>query len=207
MYSKELNQLMDAVAAEGILTEQNIAVVRKRALKEGEDPDEVEVILKGKIKNAQKPKVVTVVAPTAPQPVKSTSAVKKVKCPYCGSTDLIDLVDGTYKCKECGQIVKPDLKGQTGNIASSLVGESAKTVDSIAQGNKNKFVAAIFALFLGDWGAQYFYLREYKKGIICCLITITVIGYLLTHLWGIFYAIRMLSTDTAEFNRKYNGHI
>jgi len=33
MYSKELNQLMDAVAAEGILTEQNIAVVRKRALK------------------------------------------------------------------------------------------------------------------------------------------------------------------------------
>lgn len=130
--------------------------------------------------------------------------MEKKKCPYCGSYDLTLQADGTYKCNDCGMTIKPELKDQTSNITSNLVGSSAQGVDNVMKGKKNRFIAAALAFFFGYLGAQYFYLGEMKKGFICLAIDITLIGIGLTYLWGIIFAIRMIATDADEFDAKYN---
>lgn len=51
MYSKELEELIDAIVADGKITDKERAVVSKRAEKEGVDLDELEVYLDGKVQN------------------------------------------------------------------------------------------------------------------------------------------------------------
>ena len=48
MYSKELEELIDSVLADGVITDQERAVLRKRALACGEDPDEVMIVVDGR---------------------------------------------------------------------------------------------------------------------------------------------------------------
>lgn len=47
MYSKELNELIDTVLADGQITDKERAVVRKRAMREGVDEDEIDVYIDG----------------------------------------------------------------------------------------------------------------------------------------------------------------
>ena len=90
MYSKELEELIDSVLADGVITDQERTVLRKRALACGEDPDEVMIIVDGrlaKMKNAARP--------TTPATEKRGNIVK---WPNCGAP----IEAGAVKCKECG---------------------------------------------------------------------------------------------------------
>lgn len=130
----------------------------------------------------------------------------KIKCPYCGSYDVIKNIDGTFKCKDCGQDITPDLKNQSANVASNLLSSTISTVNNVANnGAKSRIVAALLAFFLGYLGAQYFYLGSVKKGVVCILVSCTIIGLFITETWGVISGIRFLAMSNEDFNKKYSS--
>lgn len=92
MYSKELEELIDSVLADGVITDQERTVLRKRALACGEDPDEVMIIVDGRLAKMKKAS-----SPTTPATEKRGNIVK---CPNCGAP----IEAGAVKCKECGYV-------------------------------------------------------------------------------------------------------
>ena len=131
--------------------------------------------------------------------------LQKIKCPYCGSLELVQNADGTYKCNDCGQIVKPDLKGQTANIASGAVSYGANAVKELADENSSRrVVAGVLAILLGVFGAQHFFLGKYKKGFMCLLLDLVpVIGWTINEIMGIVQGIQFLLMSNKDFNSKY----
>ena len=84
MNSEALNRLIEASLADGVLTEQERSVIKKRAMLEGFDPDEIDVILESKLYEIRK---------------KAEEAVAKVrKCPACGA--IISSLNTS--CPQCG---------------------------------------------------------------------------------------------------------
>lgn len=92
MYSKELEELIDSVLADGVVTDQERAVLRKRALACGEDPDEVMIVVDGRLAKMKKG-----ASPAIPATEKRGNIVK---CPNCGAP----IEAGAVKCKECGYV-------------------------------------------------------------------------------------------------------
>ena len=92
MYSKELEELIDSVLADGVITDQERAVLRKRALACGEDPDEVMIVVDGRLAKMKKG-----ASPAIPATEKRGNIVK---CPHCGAP----IEAGAIKCKEWGYV-------------------------------------------------------------------------------------------------------
>ena len=92
MYSKELEELIDSVLADGVVTDQERAVLYKRALACGEDPDEVMIVVDGRLAKMKKG-----ASPAIPATEKRGNIVK---CPNCGAP----IEAGAVKCKECGYV-------------------------------------------------------------------------------------------------------
>lgn len=87
MYDKSLEQLIDAVIADGVITDQERKVVYKKAASLGIDQDEIEVYLNGRLD--------TINSSRAPKSGKHGSIRT---CPNCGA--VVDTFAG--KCSECG---------------------------------------------------------------------------------------------------------
>lgn len=74
-------------------------------------------------------------------------------------------------------------------------------VDSSSKGKeKNKIVAAIFALFLGGYGIHRFYLRKSTSGLLYVLFCWSLVPGIL----GIVEAIRLFVMPQDKFHLKYN---
>lgn len=56
MFSEYLNKLIEAALIDGVITDQERAVIRKRALSEGLDPDEVDIFLDAEIQKRKRSK-------------------------------------------------------------------------------------------------------------------------------------------------------
>lgn len=87
MYDQSLEQLIDAVIADGVITDQERRVVLKKAASLGIDQDEIEVYLEGRLDALKK----------SYMPKSGKHGVVKT-CPNCGAT----VESGLAKCKECG---------------------------------------------------------------------------------------------------------
>ncbi len=84
MLSPELNSLIDASLTDGVITDQERAVIKKRALLEGYDPDEVDIYINSRLQQMQ---------------IDAQGAVAKVrKCPACGA--IISYMQ--TRCPQCG---------------------------------------------------------------------------------------------------------
>lgn len=83
-FSKQLEEVIDAALADGVITEKERSVIRKKALLEGADPDEVDVVIDGRLKQMQK------AIDDAKQKVR--------KCPNCGTP----VKAGATRCDGCG---------------------------------------------------------------------------------------------------------
>lgn len=86
-FSKQLEEVIDAALADGVITEKERSVIRKKALLEGADPDEVDVVIDGRLQQMQK------AIDDAKQKVR--------KCPSCG--EIIPAMSAV--CPSCGQVI------------------------------------------------------------------------------------------------------
>ena len=113
----ELEKLIDFALADGVITDKEREIIRKKAEKLGEDPDEAEMILDAKLAMQNKetaasappstPPPVASALPTPPPPSsmpppnakqKSSKVGNIMTCPACGATvNAMEL-----NCSECG---------------------------------------------------------------------------------------------------------
>lgn len=86
MYSEALKQLIDAALTDGVITEQERQVIKKKAIAENVDPDEIDVYLNSEIQRINM------------QKQQSTGIIK---CPACG--EIVPPLTGV--CPSCGHII------------------------------------------------------------------------------------------------------
>ena len=116
MFSKELEEVIDAAIADGVLTDKERAVLHKRAQVEGVDPDELDVVIDGRL--AKKKKEEDWLRPVPPKSAESTKIGNVMKCPNCGAP----YQPGTGKCSECGHI----FQNVTGNSSMMRLSEGVQ---------------------------------------------------------------------------------
>lgn len=97
MYSEKLESLIDAILADGKIEDNEMAVLKRAAEREGEDPDEIEIIVKGRLAKMQR-SLASANAESKPQNPVSNKFGNVMKCPSCGA----QIVGGSAKCPECG---------------------------------------------------------------------------------------------------------
>ncbi len=98
-------------------------------------------------------------------------------------------------CHECGRETSANaiICPSCGVQLSSLVVQS-KSV-------RNRFVAALLAFFLGNFGIQWFYLGRTIYGIFSILFCWTFIPSIISFI----HAIILLISSDASFDAKYNN--
>ena len=92
MYNEELEALIDAALADGVLTDKEKQVLFKKAQSLGVDLDEFELVLEGRLAKAQKQQAEQKAAK------QSTKFGSMKKCPSCGAP----IQNFQTKCPECG---------------------------------------------------------------------------------------------------------
>ena len=108
MFSKELEEFIDAALADGTLTEKERAVLYKRSQAEGVDPDELDVIVEGRLAKIKKQE--DWLRPTPPQSLGNIKYGNVIKCPNCGA----EVLGGSAGCTEGG------CTGSNGSANSSV---------------------------------------------------------------------------------------
>lgn len=69
--------------------------------------------------------------------------------------------------------------------------------------DRNKYVAALLAFFLGTLGIHRFYTGRTGSGIVMLVLTLTVVGLLVTGLWALVDTVRYLMMSDREFAARY----
>ena len=99
--TQELEQLIEAIIADGVITEKERRVLHAKALSEGISTDEIDVLVEGRLVNRQK--AAALKPPTfqhggsgGARRVESYGVLQK--CPSCGS----QVAQGAHVCSECG---------------------------------------------------------------------------------------------------------
>ena len=98
MLSKELEEIVEAALADGVLTDKERAVLHKRAQAEGVDPDELDIVLDGRLAKMKRSE--DWLRPAPPQNLANQKLGNVVKCPNCGA----QVKGGSAVCTECGYV-------------------------------------------------------------------------------------------------------
>jgi TM2 domain-containing membrane protein YozV len=69
--------------------------------------------------------------------------------------------------------------------------------------DRNRYVAAVLAFFVGPLGIHRFYLGRVGSGIAMLLLTITLVGLLISGPWALIDMIRYLVMSDREFAARY----
>ena len=96
MFSEELEEIIDAALADGVITDVERRVLHKRALAEGVDLDEFDIIINGRLAKAKNQE--NRLSPDHLQQLANEKYGNIVKCPSCGA----QVVGGLALCPECG---------------------------------------------------------------------------------------------------------
>ena len=71
-------------------------------------------------------------------------------------------------------------------------------------GGKNTYVAAALAFLFGVLGVHRFYLGRTGSGILMLVLSLTVVGLIVTGFWALIDTIRYLVMPEEEFAVRYN---
>lgn len=138
MFSEELEMLIEAALADGEITEKERSVLHKRALAEGVDPDELDVIVDARLIKMGKVEK-DWLRPTPPQGVensKSSNSMGEIKrCPHCNAVVPV----ASTKCEECEYVFR--------NV--EVVSSRQKLSEIIEEINKKDFSSGGIVGFLG----------------------------------------------------------
>ena len=80
---------------------------------------------------------------------------------------------------------------------------SVGVVRQPAASDRNKYVAALLAFFLGTFGIHRFYLGRNGTGVLMIVLSITIVGLLVTGIWALIDMVRYLIMSDAEFEHRY----
>lgn len=97
-FSQALEEVIEAALADGVLTDKERAVLHKRAMAEGVDPDELDVVIEGRL--AKMKRETDWLKPAPPQNLPNGKVGNVMKCPACGAP----YQPGMGQCPECGHI-------------------------------------------------------------------------------------------------------
>ncbi|HVI99644.1 MAG TPA: TM2 domain-containing protein [Sphingomonas sp.] len=70
-------------------------------------------------------------------------------------------------------------------------------------GGRNKYIAAILAFLFGVLGVHRFYLGRTGSGVVMLVLSLTVVGLVVTGLWALIDTIRYLVMPEEEFAERY----
>jgi predicted Zn-ribbon and HTH transcriptional regulator len=113
MYNEQLEQLIDAALADGVLTEKEKQILFKKAQTLGIDLDEFEMVLDARLVKLQKEQQAA-----AP---KSNKYGDVRKCPACGA--LVPSLSGI--CQECGY----EFSGVDANLSSKALNAKIEEIN------------------------------------------------------------------------------
>lgn len=129
-----------------------------------------------------------------------------MQCMNCGSQEFDAMPNGAARCRYCGNMIQGVYRPAPSGIEQQFnnMGSNLQT------GKKDKWIAILLAFFLGWLGAQYFYLGDTTKGIICVAIVLLLgwfffIGLLITGIWSLISFIMLLAMSDQQFDEKYNS--
>ena len=71
------------------------------------------------------------------------------------------------------------------------------------QRQKSRIIAALLAVFLGQFGAHKFYLGE-PGGVRRIVLTCTIIGAVVTWIWAWVDGMKLMTMESTEFAQRYN---
>lgn len=142
MYSKELEEIIEAALADGEITEKERAVLHKRAIAEGVDPDELDIIIEGRLAKMKKIEK-DWLRPTPPQIHEEKKQNSKYgivnKCPQCGAV----IEAGSVKCAECGYM----FRGIEANSSIEKFSEKLNEIENRFAGKNSLFQNTVFEQF------------------------------------------------------------
>lgn len=136
MYSEELNKFIELILADDEISDKERSVLHKKAISEGIDPDEIDIVVDGmlaKKKRERASKAQPVSSPATPNPTIKHGDVNK--CPSCGAV----IVAGSVKCEDCGYVFR--------NITA--ISSRQKLSDLVAEINQRDFTTSGLTGFLG----------------------------------------------------------
>jgi TM2 domain-containing membrane protein YozV len=87
--------------------------------------------------------------------------------------------------------------------ATVPAGSAASPAAGPARSDRNKFVAALLAFFLGPFGVHRFYLGRNGTGIVMLVLTCTFIGLFVSAPWALVDMVRYLIMSDEEFAERY----
>jgi TM2 domain-containing membrane protein YozV len=87
--------------------------------------------------------------------------------------------------------------------SSPPVAASAGPARAPLDDDRNKYIAALIAFFLGPFGIHRFYLGRTGSGIAMVILSCTIVGFLVTVPWGFIDMIRYLIMSDREFAERY----
>ena len=122
MFSKELESVIEAALADGVLTDKERAVLHKRAAEEGVDPDELDVVIEGRLAKMKREEDWLRPAP----PSDKFGEVKK--CPRCGEP----VEPMAVKCSACGY----EFRNVEALKSSQRLAEKLEAIEEAYRGKK-----------------------------------------------------------------------
>ena len=69
--------------------------------------------------------------------------------------------------------------------------------------DRSRIVAAVLAFFIGTLGIHRFYLRRRKSAVLMLVLSVTVVGLLLTGPWALIDMVRYLMMSEEDFAARY----
>lgn len=109
-------------------------------------------------------------------------------------SDEEPVIKQAYQAPSAPTVIQASTTKNSNNISFNT------NANQITSPQKSKVAAALLAWFLGCYGVHDFYLGYKKNGIIKIILTITIIGSLVSYIWSLVDLIKIICNGKFDSN-------